>query len=413
MLDDATTGASTPLPRCMWCSAELPSTSEVTCPTCGATLIGEGDNRVPGVTAIDAEAIIRAGRDAKPRQRSRLMSWLSGEYPEEDRPAPPGSLDPPTADVRREMLRLELEAQVANLQAEAEAMAAEQAGRRRRREDRTEVAAADAAAALAAADAGDRRRRPSRDRRRRPTPRHAATATDDRRPARARRRPPTGRRRRLTSPAGYPRARARPSPRPGPSFLREHDVRVGDRLLRAGMSRPTTTDDGWWLTILWVADDAGVVSMRDLASAAGPPPDPPLGPTRAGLAGSLSGLILEDAGRLSIRVATVVPADDPTRPWQVPAAIRAAFRWEPARAATLGRTSWPTWSSPASADPSRASAAGSAANRASGRQSAMLGTPCETCSTSSWTSSAVARRAEPPRDDRARAAGRRRRRRRR
>ena len=95
MLDDATTGASTPLPRCMWCSAELPSTSEVTCPTCGATLIGEGDNQVPGVTAIDAEAIIRANRDAKPRQRSRLMSWLSGEYPEEDRPAPPGSLDPP------------------------------------------------------------------------------------------------------------------------------------------------------------------------------------------------------------------------------------------------------------------------------------------------------------------------------
>ena len=127
MLDDATTGASTPLPRCMWCSAELPSTSEVTCPTCGATLIGEGDNQVPGVTAIDAEAIIRAGRDAKPRQRSRLMSWLSGEYPEEDRPAPPGSLDPPTADVRREMLRLELEAQVANAQAEVEAMAADAA----------------------------------------------------------------------------------------------------------------------------------------------------------------------------------------------------------------------------------------------------------------------------------------------
>jgi len=95
-------------------------------------------------------------------------------------------------------------------------------------------------------------------------------------------------------------------------------------------------DDGWWLAILWVADDAGVVSMRDLASAAGPPPDPPLARLGPALAGSLSGLILEDAGRLSIRVATVVPADDPTRPWQVPAAIRAAFRWEPARAATLG-----------------------------------------------------------------------------
>jgi len=153
MLDDATNGTSTPLPRCMWCSAVLPSNSEVNCPTCGATLIGEGDNQVPGVTAIDAEAIIRAGRDAKPRQRSRLMSWLSGEYPEEDRPAPPGSLDPPTADVRREMLRLELEAQVANLQAEAEAMAAEQAVDAVDAGTAPEVAAADAAAALAAADA--------------------------------------------------------------------------------------------------------------------------------------------------------------------------------------------------------------------------------------------------------------------
>ena len=133
MLDDALTGASTPLPRCMWCSAELPSDHETTCPTCGATLIGEGDNQVPGVTAIDAEAIIRAGRDAKPRQRSRLMSWISGEYPEDEAPAPPGSLDPPSADVRREMLRLELEAQVANAQAEVESMAADVAVERGRR----------------------------------------------------------------------------------------------------------------------------------------------------------------------------------------------------------------------------------------------------------------------------------------
>jgi len=152
MLDDALTGASTPLPRCMWCSAELPSDHETTCPTCGATLIGEGDNQVPGVTAIDAEAIIRAGRDAKPRQRSRLMSWISGEYPEDEAPAPPGSLDPPSADVRREMLRLELEAQVANLQAEAGAMAAEQAVDAVDAGANPDVAKADAQAALEAAD---------------------------------------------------------------------------------------------------------------------------------------------------------------------------------------------------------------------------------------------------------------------
>jgi hypothetical protein len=128
MLDDATpTEASVEVPRCMWCSAVLPSGSETTCPTCGATLVGEGDSPVPGVTAIDAEAIIRGSREQKPQRRNRLMSWISGDYPEEDRPAPPGSLEPPPLEVRREMLRLELEAQVANAQAEVEAMAADAA----------------------------------------------------------------------------------------------------------------------------------------------------------------------------------------------------------------------------------------------------------------------------------------------
>ena len=124
-------------------------------------------------------------------------------------------------------------------------------------------------------------------------------------------------------------------PPPGPSFLREHAVESNGRTLRAGLSRPTTTDDGWWLAVAWVADDDGVVSFVDLAPAAGPRPEPPLallGPT---LAGGLSGMILEDAGRLSIRLATIVPAADPARPWRVPAAIRTAFRWEPMRAAAM------------------------------------------------------------------------------
>ena len=112
-------------------------------------------------------------------------------------------------------------------------------------------------------------------------------------------------------------------------------MRVGDRRLRAGMSRPTTTDEGWWLTVLWVADDEGVVSLRDLAAAAGPPAEPPLARLGPSLAGALSGMILEESGRLSIRLATVIPADDPARPWRVPAAIRAGFKWEPMRAAAM------------------------------------------------------------------------------
>ncbi len=127
-------------------------------------------------------------------------------------------------------------------------------------------------------------------------------------------------------------------PPPGPSFLREHAVEANGRSFRAGMSRPTTTDDGWWLAIAWIADDDGIVSFVDLAPAAGPRPEPPLAMLGPALAGALSGMILEDAGHLSIRLATVVPAEDPTRPWRVPAAVRAAFRWEPMRAAAMQPT---------------------------------------------------------------------------
>ena len=124
-------------------------------------------------------------------------------------------------------------------------------------------------------------------------------------------------------------------PPPGPSFLREHEVRIGERVLRAGMARPSDAPDGWWLTLLWVTDDEGVVSFRDVAPAGGPPPDPPLARLGPALAGALSGLILEDAGRLQLRVGALVPPDDATRPWRSPLAIRAAFRFEPARAAAM------------------------------------------------------------------------------
>jgi hypothetical protein len=112
-------------------------------------------------------------------------------------------------------------------------------------------------------------------------------------------------------------------------------VRVGEARYRAGMSRPADAPDGWWLAVLWVADDDGVVSFRDAASSAGPPPDPPLARLGPAISGAMSGLILEDAGRLQVRLAALVPPDDPTRPWRAPLAVRAAFRFEPARAATM------------------------------------------------------------------------------
>lgn len=123
-------------------------------------------------------------------------------------------------------------------------------------------------------------------------------------------------------------------PAPGPSFVREREIRVGDRTARVGMSRPTTLD-GWWLAVLWAADDTGLLSFRDVAPAAGPPPEPPLLRLGPILAGNLSGLILEEDNRLSVRLGTVAPPADPAKPWRAPLAVRAAFKWEPMRAATM------------------------------------------------------------------------------
>jgi hypothetical protein len=113
---------------CPWCSASYAGTPE-DCPSCGATLVGDPttDSSLPGLTAIDAAAIVRSKEPVK-RSRNRLVSWISGDYP--DAAAAPTNADAlarPDADVRREMLRLELEAEVARLQAEADAMLAEAA----------------------------------------------------------------------------------------------------------------------------------------------------------------------------------------------------------------------------------------------------------------------------------------------
>ena len=125
-------------------------------------------------------------------------------------------------------------------------------------------------------------------------------------------------------------------PAPGPSFLREQELVVRDRRLHAGMSRPSAPADDWWTAILWIADDADrLVSFVELAPVAGPPPEPPITRLGPALAGGLSGLILEDAGRLQVRLAPVVPPEEADRPWRAPAVIRAAFRWEPARAAAM------------------------------------------------------------------------------
>jgi hypothetical protein len=107
---------------CPWCSAAIVPGSP-TCASCGAILESEDDREVPGLTAVDPAAL---RPESKPAGRNRLLSWISGEYPD-DAPSPneAQALAPPEPDVQREMTRLALEAEVANLQAEADSLLSE------------------------------------------------------------------------------------------------------------------------------------------------------------------------------------------------------------------------------------------------------------------------------------------------
>lgn len=101
---------------CSWCSTESPG-GTVKCPNCGANLVPELDVDVPGVTAVDAASIIRSKSNDQPS--NPVLAWMNSEHSR--------AIAPPDDEVRREILRLELEAEVANLQAEADALRAEAA----------------------------------------------------------------------------------------------------------------------------------------------------------------------------------------------------------------------------------------------------------------------------------------------
>jgi hypothetical protein len=110
-------------PVCPWCSAVVTPETAL-CPSCAAILISDEERELPGVTAVDL-GVLRGEKKAP--GRSRLLSWISGEYPDDEKPsdATSAALAPPDLAVQREILRLELEAEVANLQAEADALRSE------------------------------------------------------------------------------------------------------------------------------------------------------------------------------------------------------------------------------------------------------------------------------------------------
>ena len=104
--------------------------------------------------------------------------------------------------------------------------------------------------------------------------------------------------------------------------------------VRVGMSKPTETEDGWWLAHLWAYDADGIIDTRSVAPRSGPPPVPPLSVIGPTFAGALAGLIAEEDGRRLVRL-KLHPAGDESRPWERPCIVQLAVRWEPVRAATM------------------------------------------------------------------------------
>jgi hypothetical protein len=100
------------------------------------------------------------------------------------------------------------------------------------------------------------------------------------------------------------------------------------------MLAPTTTDDGWWLGVVWAADDDGVIEAREICRRSGPPAGPPLLALGPAFSGALSGLVTEIDGRQAVRLRLPPPADE-ARPWERPLVLQVALRWEPMRAATM------------------------------------------------------------------------------
>ena len=102
-----------PVPRCPWCSAALPAVDLANCPSCRAQLVGGVDAAVPGLTEVAPAGVKAAPLDGL--RKNRLMAWISGDVDDEPAhatvtPTGEAALAPPTRDVKREILRLELAA---------------------------------------------------------------------------------------------------------------------------------------------------------------------------------------------------------------------------------------------------------------------------------------------------------------
>ena len=119
-MSDARKKAAAQTTICPWCSAAVPIDASK-CPSCGAALRDAADGDVAGVTQVNVAATSRLARMKPP---GRIAMWLGAERTT-DNPALAGKIEPPSEEVRKEMLRLELEAIEAEIAAKNAQLEAE------------------------------------------------------------------------------------------------------------------------------------------------------------------------------------------------------------------------------------------------------------------------------------------------
>ena len=127
-------------------------------------------------------------------------------------------------------------------------------------------------------------------------------------------------------------------PLPGTSFLKVRPIAIDGRAdgeIRAGSTQPSTMPDGWWIALFWVQDDRGVVSCREVAPLAGPPPIPPLERYGVLMTNGLGDLLAVEEGRSCLKMRLVGDEAVPNEPWRRPLALQVAAKWDSMRVATM------------------------------------------------------------------------------
>ena len=92
---------------CHWCSTPIPPEATA-CPKCGAAVEGAVVTDIPGLTTIDPKAPRGALPDALPNPIDWLLTGNKNEAANEE------AFRVPSDEVRREMRKLELEAEILN-----------------------------------------------------------------------------------------------------------------------------------------------------------------------------------------------------------------------------------------------------------------------------------------------------------